>query len=73
MGQVYVLFSRVTDPRHLELIGMPPEDILEDVCHAWERDGLDVVECLRRATTVTNDGSTLRRGQGASATDCSYV
>ena len=21
MGQVYVLFSRVTDPRHLELIG----------------------------------------------------
>ena len=22
MGQVYVLFSRVTDPRHLELIGL---------------------------------------------------
>ena len=55
MGQVYVLFSRVTDPRHLELIGMPPENILEDVCHAWERAGLDVVECLRRATTVTNE------------------
>ena len=35
--------------------GLPPLDILEDVCHAWERDGLDVVECLRRATTVTNE------------------
>ena len=75
MGQVYVLFSRVTDPRHLELIGrttlfvsklpisrhisttrgLPPADILEDVCRAWERAGIDVVESLRRATTVTNE------------------
>ena len=74
MGQVYVLFSRVTDPRHLELIGrtyfvaqtrihvyfkhatgLPPEDILEEVCRAWERAGIDVVESLRRATTVTNE------------------
>ena len=30
-------------------------DILEDVCHAWQRDGLDWVECLRRATTVTDE------------------
>ena len=65
MGQVYVLFSRVTDPRHLELIGMPPEDILEDVCHAWERDGLDVVECLRRATTVTNEWVYSPTGSGS--------
>ena len=74
MGQVYVLFSRVTDPRHLELIGrtlfvsklpisrhisttrgLPPADILEDVCRAWERAGIDVVESLRKATTVTNE------------------
>ena len=65
MGQVYVLFSRVTDPRHLELIGLPPEDILEDVCHAWERAGLDVVECLRRATTVTNEWVYSPTGEGS--------
>ena len=65
MGQVYVLFSRVTDPRHLELIGMPPENILEDVCHAWERAGLDVVECLRRATTVTNEWVYSPTGEGS--------
>ena len=35
--------------------GLPPADILEDVCRAWERAGLDVVECLRRAVSVTND------------------
>jgi len=53
--EVYVLLSRVTDPRHIALIGMPPADILEDVCSAWEKAGLDVVECLRRATQVTNE------------------
>ena len=35
--------------------GLPPIDILEDVCHAWQRAGLDVAECLRRACTVTNE------------------
>ena len=35
--------------------GLPPADILEDVCRAWERAGIDVVESLRRATTVTNE------------------
>ena len=65
MGQVYVLFSRVTDPGHLELIGLPPEDILEDICHAWERAGLDVVECLRRATTVTNEWVYSPTGEGS--------
>ena len=35
--------------------GLPPLDILEDVCDAWERAGLDVVECLRRAVSVTNE------------------
>ena len=55
VSEVYVLLSRVTDPRHLALIGMPPADLLEAVCAAWEKAGLDVVECLRRATQVTNE------------------
>ena len=73
MGQVYVLFSRVTDPQHLELVGqayringmstevasseqgLPPDDLLEDVCRAWREQGLDVTECLRQATSVTNE------------------
>ena len=76
MGQVYVMFSRVTDPRNLQLIGrrlnrckksrpcavfvsylagLPPDDILADVVDAWAKAGLDVVKCLRRCTTVTNE------------------
>ena len=30
-GSLYVLISRVTDPRNLELIGLPPADLLDDV------------------------------------------
>ena len=52
-GQVYVLISRVTDPRNFELLGIPPLDLLEDVAEAWRAAGLDVVDCLRRATEVT--------------------
>ena len=33
-GQVYVLISRVTDPANLELIGLPPKDIIEDLSAA---------------------------------------
>ena len=35
--------------------GLPPADVLEDVAHAWAQAGLDVVECLRRCTAVTNE------------------
>ena len=35
--------------------GLPPADILEDVAYAWAQAGLDVVECLRRCTAVTNE------------------
>jgi len=52
-GQVYVLVSRVTDPRNFELLGIPPVDLLEEVAEAWRVAGMDVVECLRRATEVT--------------------
>ena len=55
LGQVYVLVSRVTDPRNFELIGVPPADLLEEVAAAWRAAGLDVVECLRRAVTVTDE------------------
>ena len=41
-GQVYVLVSRVTDPRNFHLVGLPPIDMLEDVAKAWRAAGLDV-------------------------------
>ena len=52
-GQVYVLISRVTDPRNFQLVGIPPKDLLDDVDQAWRAAGLDAVECFRRATEVT--------------------
>ncbi len=54
-GQLYVLISRVVDPRSLELLGVPPIDMLEEVCTAWAEAGLDVVESLRKCVTVTDD------------------
>ena len=37
MGQVYVLFSRVTDPRHLELIGHSVDRIKRNNAHRHMR------------------------------------
>ena len=37
------------------LRGLPPRDILPDFVRAWQSAGLDVAECLHRATTVTNE------------------
>jgi len=54
-GQVYVLISRVTDPKNFQLLGLPPIDLLEHVVDAWREAGLDVVECLRKCVTVTNE------------------
>ena len=54
-GQFYVLTSRVTDPAYLNLIGLPPEDLLDEVAAAWEASGLDVESCLRRAVKVTGE------------------
>ena len=45
----------VTDPRNFELIGVPPKDLLEAVANAWAAAGLDVVECLRLCTLVTDE------------------
>ena len=41
-GQVYVLISRVTDPRNFCLIGLPPADMLDEVAEAWAANGLDL-------------------------------
>ena len=54
-GQFYVLTSRVTDPAYLNLIGLPPEDLLDEVAAAWEASGLDVESCLRQAAKVTGE------------------
>ena len=55
MGQVYVLVSRVTDPRNFLLCGLPPKDIWEDASEAWARAGLNVADCWKRACSVTNE------------------
>jgi hypothetical protein len=51
-GQVYVLWSRVTDPLNFHLVGLPPVDMLEDVARAWAAAGLDVDECMTSAVEV---------------------
>ena len=47
MGQVYVLFSRVTDPGHLELIGHRVDTFL--CCNA-HRHTYDICEAYLRQT-----------------------
>ena len=55
MGQVYVLVSRVIDPRNFLLCGLPPKDLWEDVSLAWARAGLNATDCWKRACSVTNE------------------
>ena len=43
------------DPKNFELLGVPPIDLLEQVCMAWREAGLDFVECLRKCVTVTKE------------------
>ena len=50
-----MLISRVTDPKNFQLLGVPPADLLEEVVMAWREAGLDIVECLRKCVTVTNE------------------
>ena len=54
-GQVYVLISRVTDPRNLCLVGLPPADLLDEVAEAWAAHGLDVDACFTTAAGVSGD------------------
>ena len=55
MGQVYVLISRVTDPRNMLLIGLPPKDMLEDIAQALVQNGHDPDEVFERACNVTQE------------------
>ena len=50
-GQLYVLISRVTDPRNFHLIGVPPKDMLEEVAAALIAQGIDVDEFFEKACT----------------------
>ena len=54
-GQVYVLISRATDPRNVELVGLPPKDLFNQVVAAWRKAGMDAIECLRVACSVTKE------------------
>ena len=55
MGHIYVLASRVTDPVLFQLVGMPPEDLLDEVASAWREAGEDVDACFAKAAEVTNE------------------
>ena len=55
VGQLYVLVSRVTDPRNFQLCGLPPADLLFEIFVALTKEGLDAIECFRRCVTVTNE------------------
>ena len=49
LGQVYVLVSRVTDPKNFSLVGIPPRDLVEDLAQALLRAGIDVDSFFKKA------------------------
>ena len=53
--QVYVLISRVTDPKNFYLIGVPPRDLIEDVAAALIAEGIDVDQFFENACKVTGE------------------
>ena len=57
LGQIYVLWSQVTDPTLFHAVGLPPADLLDDVAKAWAAADLDVDACLRAAANVTGEWS----------------
>lgn len=54
-GHLYTMVSRCTDPVHFELVGLPPQDLLDEVATAWAAAGLHVNKCFRDACTVTGE------------------
>ena len=52
-GQIYVLVSRVTDPDLFRAVGLPPQDLLEEVARALVAAGHDVDNVFSRAASVT--------------------
>ena len=55
LGQVYVLVSRVTDPRNFSLVGIPPRDLVEDLAQALLRAGIDVDSFFEKACQVSGE------------------
>lgn len=52
---MYVLISRVADPKNFHLIDVPPRDVLEDVAAALIAEGVDVDQFFENACKVTGD------------------
>ena len=55
LGQVYVLISRVTDPKNFMLVGVPPKDLLEPIALELLANGIDVDKYLEDACSVTRE------------------
>merc|ERR1711949_92424 len=55
LGQIYVLWSRVTDPNLFYGVGLPPADLLDDVARAWAASGLDVHACFAEVAKVSGE------------------
>ena len=55
LGQVYVLVSRVTDPKNFSLVGIPPRDLVEDLAQALLRAGIDVDSFFEKACQVSGE------------------
>ena len=47
--------AKVTDPRNMLLVGVPPKDLIEDVAQALIRAGLDPDACFARSCDVTQE------------------
>ena len=52
---MYVLISRVVDPRNFLLVGAPPKDLIEAVAHALIAAGISVDAFFDKACTVTRE------------------
>ena len=63
LGQVYALWSRVTNSKLFEAAGLPPEDFLDEVAAAWSAAGHDLNACFDAA--VEASGCTSARLLGA--------
>ncbi len=64
LGQLYVLWSRVTDPKLFCAVGLPPADMLDDVAKAWRDDGQDVDSCFSEAVKVTGEWTYMPAAEG---------
>ena len=55
LGQVYVLISRVTDPKNFMLVGVPPKDLLEPIALELLVNGIDVDKYFEDVCSVTRE------------------